>query len=260
MFITLEGPEGCGKSSQMPLLVEHLRQQGYDVLATREPGGTSISEQIRAVLSRLDNTEMHSRTEILLFQASRAQLVEQVIRPHLEKGGLVVCDRYADSTLAYQGFGRQHDLEALRRLVNFATGGLKPDLTLLLDIDVEEGLRRKRNCGEWNRLDALDLAQLLGHDLLYVCPNPLASERLSGSTHATEMNLTDPVEALRRRNAQAAATPPALADERLLVYTALYAEMARRELDLPVLAPAYAHGVWTDLDLMETMLLQPDAS
>ena len=157
MFITLEGPEGCGKSSQMPLLEEYLRQQGYDVLATREPGGTSISEQIRAVLSRLDNTEMHSRTEILLFQASRAQLVEQVIRPHLEKGGLVVCDRYADSTLAYQGFGRQHDLEALRRLVDFATGGLKPDLTLLLDIDVEEGLRRKRNCGEWNRLDALDL-------------------------------------------------------------------------------------------------------
>lgn len=158
MFITLEGPEGCGKTSQMPLLVEHLRQEGYDVLATREPGGTPISEQIRAVLSRLDNTEMHSRTEILLFQASRAQLVEQIIRPHLAKGGMVVCDRYADSTLAYQGFGRQQDLEALRALVDFATGGLKPDLTLLLDIDVEEGLRRRRKGGEWNRLDALDLA------------------------------------------------------------------------------------------------------
>ncbi|OGO69988.1 MAG: dTMP kinase [Chloroflexi bacterium RBG_19FT_COMBO_56_12] len=158
MFITLEGPEGCGKTSQMPLLVEHLRQEGHDVLATREPGGTPISEQIRAVLSRLDNTEMHSRTEILLFQASRSQLVEQIIRPHLAKGGMVVCDRYADSTLAYQGFGRQQDLEALRALVDFATGGLKPDLTLLLDIDVEEGLRRRRKGGEWNRLDALDLA------------------------------------------------------------------------------------------------------
>jgi dTMP kinase len=158
MFITLEGPEGCGKTSQMPLLVEHLRQRGYDVLSTREPGGTQISEQIRAVLSRLDNTEMHSRTEILLFQASRAQLVEQVIRPHLATGGMVVCDRYADSTLAYQGYGRQQDLEALRTLVHFATGGLKPDLTLLLDIDVEEGLRRRRKGGEWNRLDALDLA------------------------------------------------------------------------------------------------------
>jgi dTMP kinase len=157
MFITLEGPEGCGKTSQMPLLVEYLRQRGVDVLATREPGGTSISEQIRAVLSRLDNTEMHARTEILLFQASRAQLVEQVIRPHLAQGGVVVCDRYADSTLAYQGFGRENDLQALRALVDFATGGLKPDLTLLLDIDVEEGLRRRRKGGEWNRLDALDL-------------------------------------------------------------------------------------------------------
>jgi dTMP kinase len=158
MFITLEGPEGCGKSSQMPLLVEYLRQQGYNVLATREPGGTPISEQIRAVIGRLENTEMHSRTETLLFQASRAQLVEQAIRPHLEKGGMVVCDRYADSTLAYQGYGRQQDLAALRALVNFATGGLKPDLTLLLDIDVEMGLRRRRRGGEWNRLDALDLA------------------------------------------------------------------------------------------------------
>lgn len=158
MFITLEGPEGCGKTSQMPLLVEYLSQQGYDVLATREPGGTPISEQIRAVLGRLENSEMHSRTEILLFQASRAQLVEQVIRPHLSKGGLVVCDRYADSTLAYQGYGRQQDMAALRALVHFATGGLMPDLTLLLDIDVELGLRRRRTGGEWNRLDALDLA------------------------------------------------------------------------------------------------------
>lgn len=158
MFITLEGPEGCGKSTQMPLLVASLREQGYDVLATREPGGTPISEQIRTVLGRLENTEMHSRTEILLFQASRAQLVEEVIRPHLAKGGMVICDRYADSTLAYQGYGRQQDMTALRSLVNFATGGLKPDLTLLLDIDVEMGLRRRRKGGEWNRLDALDVA------------------------------------------------------------------------------------------------------
>jgi dTMP kinase len=158
MFITLEGPEGCGKTSQIPALAEFLRQHGFNVLATREPGGTSISEQIRAVISRLDNTEMHARTEILLFQASRAQLVEQVIRPHLATGGVVICDRYADSTLAYQGYGRQHDLETLRSLIHFATGGLKPDLTLLLDLDVEVGLRRRARGGEWNRLDALELA------------------------------------------------------------------------------------------------------
>ncbi len=158
MFITLEGPEGGGKTLQAAWLVEFLRQQGYDVLATREPGGTSIGEQVRTVLSNLDNTAMHPRTEILLFQASRAQLVEQMIRPHLSKGGVVVCDRYADSTLAYQGYGHQVDLNVLRNLIHFATGGLQPDLTLLLDIDVESGLRRRTKSGDWNRLDAYELA------------------------------------------------------------------------------------------------------
>lgn len=157
MFITLEGPEGSGKTSQLPKLAEYLGQHGFDVLTTREPGGTSISEQIRTVLHNLENKEMNPRTEILLFQASRAQLVEQVIRPHLEKGGVVLSDRYADSTLAYQGYGHQIDIEPLRVLVTFATGGLKPDLTLLLDVDVETGLRRKELKGEWNRLDAYDL-------------------------------------------------------------------------------------------------------
>jgi dTMP kinase len=126
-------------------------------LTTREPGGTSIGEQIRSVLHNLENKEMNPRTEILLFQASRAQLVEQVIRSHLAKGGVVLSDRYADSTLAYQGYGHQIDIEPLRVLVTFATGGLKPDLTLLLDVDVETGLRRKELKGEWNRLDAYDL-------------------------------------------------------------------------------------------------------
>src|SRR5512143_169589 len=157
MFITLEGPEGSGKTMQLPKLAEYLRQSGFDVLTTREPGGTSISEQIRTVLHNLENKEMNPRTEILLFQASRAQLVEQVIRPHLAKGGIVVSDRYADSTLAYQGYGHQTDIETLRVLVTFATGGLKPDLTLLLDVDVEVGLRRKELKGEWNRLDAYNL-------------------------------------------------------------------------------------------------------
>ncbi len=157
MFITLEGPEGSGKTSQLPKLAEYLRQRGFDVLTTREPGGTSISEQIRTILHNLENKEMNPRTEILLFQASRAQLVEQVIRPHLANGGVVLSDRYADSTLAYQGYGHQIDIEPLRVLVTFATGGLKPDLTLLLDVDVETGLRRKELKGEWNRLDAYDL-------------------------------------------------------------------------------------------------------
>jgi len=158
LFITFEGTEGSGKSSQIGALAEYLRQKGYAVLTTREPGGTPIGEQVRAVISNLDNTAMHPRTEILLFQASRAQLVEQVIRPHLSSGGLVLSDRYADSTLAYQGYGYQTDLEKLKTLVEFATGGLVPDLTIFFDLDVEEGLRRRLEGGEWNRLDALDLA------------------------------------------------------------------------------------------------------
>lgn len=158
MFITFEGTEGSGKSSQIDALADYLRQQGYDVLTTREPGGTSISEQVRVVLSNLENTEMHPRTETLLFQAARAQLVEQVIRPHLARGGVLLSDRYADSTLAYQGYGHQQDLVKLRGLLAYATGGLVPDLTLLFDLEVEEGLLRRAKGGEWNRLDAYDIA------------------------------------------------------------------------------------------------------
>jgi dTMP kinase len=156
MFITFEGSEGSGKSTQLAQLAGFLTECGYAVLATREPGGTAIGEQVRAIL--WDNPSMHTRAEILLFQASRAQLVEQVIRPHLDQGGVILCDRYADSTMAYQGYGyRQVDLQVLRSIVNFATGGLSPELTLLLDVDVEEGLRRRASGGEWNRLDAYEL-------------------------------------------------------------------------------------------------------
>lgn len=155
MFITFEGSEGCGKTTQMTHLAECLRQIGHDILAVREPGGTPIGDQVRQVLLSNKNGEMHARTEILLFQASRAQLVEQIIRPHLEKGGIVLCDRYADSTLAYQGYGRGADLDELRSLIRFATGGLVPDLTLLMDIDVLQGLKRRSDDGDINRLDAM---------------------------------------------------------------------------------------------------------
>jgi dTMP kinase len=155
MFITLEGPEGSGKTSHIPVLVEHLREKGYTVFPTREPGGTSIGEQIRQVIHDLKNVEMHPRTETLLYQAARAQIVEQVIRPRLAAGEIVISDRYFDSTIAYQGYGHQQDLDQVRALVTYATGGLMPDLTILLDIDVEAGLKRKtQNGAEWNRLDA----------------------------------------------------------------------------------------------------------
>jgi dTMP kinase len=158
MFITLEGPEGSGKTSQVQPLADFLTGKGYHVVTTREPGGTEIGDQVRAVLTNLANTQMHPRTEILLFLAARAQLVEQCIRPELGQGSLVLCDRYADSTLAYQGYGHGTDLDQLRQLLNFATGNLWPDLTLLLDIDPEQGLQRRRGGGGWNRLDDYALA------------------------------------------------------------------------------------------------------
>jgi len=157
MFITLEGPEGSGKTSHVHYLVEYLRQKGYAVFPTREPGGTSIGEQVREVLHSLKNTEMHPRTETLLYQAARAQFVEQVVRPRLALGEIVLSDRYADSTIAYQGYGHQQDLEQVRALVKYATGGLSPDLTVLLDVDVEIGIGRKTKNQEWNRMDAYTL-------------------------------------------------------------------------------------------------------
>ncbi len=159
MFITLEGPEGSGKSTQARLLAEFLRQSGEDVLLTREPGGTVIGDQIRTILHSHDNAAMTPAAELLLYNAARAQIVAEVIRPALAAGRSVLSDRYADSTIAYQGFGRELDLQLVRRITELATGGLKPDLTFLIDIPVDAGLARRRDGigrgGEWNRMDSL---------------------------------------------------------------------------------------------------------
>ncbi len=159
MFITFEGPDGSGKTTQITLLGAHLTEQGYVVCLTREPGGTPIGEQIRAVLHDRANREMVPRAELLLYSASRAQLVEEVIRPALAAGQIVLCDRFYDSSLAYQGYGHGLDLEALWQITAFATGGLRPDLTLYIDIEPQVGLSRRQRDGsaEWNRLDALAL-------------------------------------------------------------------------------------------------------
>jgi dTMP kinase len=144
---------------QCRLLAQRLAAAGYQTLCTREPGGTPISEQIRAVLHDLHNREMQPRAEILLYSAARAQLVGQALLPHLAAGGVVLCDRYFDSTLAYPGYGHGLSLDTLRAITAFATQNLKPDLTLLLDLDAAAGLARRQQGGvEWNRLDDYALA------------------------------------------------------------------------------------------------------
>ncbi|MBN1267098.1 MAG: dTMP kinase [Anaerolineales bacterium] len=157
-FITLEGPEGSGKSTQICRLIRRLESHGIRSVQTREPGGTSIGDQVRSILMDLANKAMDPTTEILLFSASRAQHVHEFIKPLLEQGIVVVSDRYYHSTLAYQGYGHGLDLDTLQQITRFATGGLDPDLILLLDVPSKAGLHRRRTDGNWNRLDDYTLA------------------------------------------------------------------------------------------------------
>ncbi len=142
-FITFEGPEGSGKSTQIRLLAERLESEGLDVICAREPGGTATGEAIRNILQHdAANEPLADRAELLLFTASRAQLMNQVILPSLAKGSWVLCDRFIDSTMAYQGYARGMDLDVLGRINEFAIYGRKPDLTILLDLSVERGFER----------------------------------------------------------------------------------------------------------------------
>lgn len=142
MFISFEGIEGSGKSTALTLLAQELERRGYDVLRTREPGGCGLGRAIRPILLDARTRSLNMRAELYLFLADRAQHVAEVIRPALEAGQIVLCDRYTDSTLAYQGYGRGLDPEKLRHINEMATGGLVPDLTLLMDLPVGLGLER----------------------------------------------------------------------------------------------------------------------
>ena len=145
LFISFEGIDGCGKSTQTNLLRSYLESKGEQVELLREPGGTALSEQIREILLNPNNDKMDPSTELILLSASRAQLTREIIIPALERGNVVICDRYADSTLAYQGYGRGINLEWLEKLNTFATAGLKPDITLLVDLPVDEALNRMQS-------------------------------------------------------------------------------------------------------------------
>jgi dTMP kinase len=150
LFITFEGIEGAGKTTQIRLLQDHLLSQGKRVFTTREPGGDPVAEALRAVVLAPD-APVTPTAELLVFLAARAQHAERVLRPRLQAGAIVLCDRYIDSTVAYQGYARGHDLEWVRRLNDFATGSLTPALTILLDLPVECGLSRQ---SDRNRMEA----------------------------------------------------------------------------------------------------------
>ena len=161
LFITFEGGEGCGKSTQIKLLAQVLQERGYNVLQLREPGGTAVGERVRDVLLAKENVAMDPVAELMLYEAARAQIVVELIRPALAEGKIVLCDRFYDSTIAYQGFGRGLDIQLIKNLNEAATGGLRPDLTLLLMIDPAEGLARAKGVtggdGEGDRIEAAGL-------------------------------------------------------------------------------------------------------
>lgn len=162
MFITFEGGEGCGKTTQIELLANGLSKQGFDVLKIREPGGTATGEKIRSVLLSKESDGLDPMAELLLYEAARAQIVNEVIRPALNQGQIVLCDRFYDSTVAYQGYGRGLDVGLIDKLNMVATGGFKPDVTLMLSIDPERGLRRAMGetggDGSGDRIEAAGLA------------------------------------------------------------------------------------------------------
>ncbi len=156
LFVTFEGPDGSGKTTQIRLLANTLAEMGKQVIVTREPGGTPIGNAIRTILLSPDYAEMSPRAEALLYISARAQIVHQVIRPALAEDKIVLCDRFGDSTLAYQGYGHGQNVAQLRSIIDFATGGLRPDLTILIDLDADTGLKRKQP-HLWDRLEAFDL-------------------------------------------------------------------------------------------------------
>ncbi len=164
IFITMEGTDGAGKTTQIELLYAYLIQNGFAVLKTREPGGTDISEKIRDIIIDTENIEMTDMTEALLYAAARAQLVEQVIRPALQKGTVVISDRFVDSSIVYQGMARGLGKTTIEEINRFSTGGLVPDVTFFLDLPVAMGIVRK---SQFEKLDRIEKEKYAFHDKVY---------------------------------------------------------------------------------------------
>lgn len=166
LFITFEGGEGSGKTTQLALLADYLRDKGLPLVCSREPGGTSLGDQIRSLILEVpdDGSEVDVRTEFFLYLASRAQHVKEVLLPALAAGNIVLCDRFSDATIAYQGYGRGLPLEEIKTMMQFASDGLEPDLTFFLDITPDLGLSRLSGRKEINRLDQ---ETLVFHEAVY---------------------------------------------------------------------------------------------
>ena len=156
MFITVEGPDGSGKTTQLKLLVEALNNKGYEVVVTREPGGTTVGNSIREVLLSPEHHEMTPRVEMMLYAASRAQNVDQIIRPALARGAVVVCDRFVDASIAYQGYGLKYDIEQIESLNEWATSGITPDVTFLFDLSPQRAQDRMKDRGQLDRIESRD--------------------------------------------------------------------------------------------------------
>lgn len=157
IFITMEGPDGSGKTTQIDLLKKYLGSRGYDILIAREPGGTAIGEVIREVILNPANKEMSHMTELLLYAAARAQLVNQVIEPALLDGKAVICDRFVESSAVYQGIGRGLGVDTVYEVNNYALGDVRPKLTIFMDLDAEDGIKRKRKQAELDRMELEDM-------------------------------------------------------------------------------------------------------
>lgn len=173
LFVTVEGTDGCGKTTQITNIVDYLSSLGCRVILTREPGGTRISENIRSIILDPAFTEMHSITELMLYSAARAQLVEQVIKPAIANCETVICDRYVDSFYAYQGYGRGLDMEMLKQITSLAINNTMPDITFFFDLDPEIGLRRRMNAANGDRIEN---EQIEFHRRVYCGYRQLAKE------------------------------------------------------------------------------------
>ncbi len=196
-FITFEGSEGCGKSTQSELLYRYLKSKKFSVIYLREPGGVKLSEQIRKILLDPQN-KISPKAETLLYMAARAEVVREIIQPALKAGKIVVCDRFLDSTLAYQGYGLGIDIKMIKLIGNFATGGIKPDLTIFLDLAVEKGLAHRNRSKDRIEQRSLNYHALVRRGYLKLAdlePGRIKIVKVENDLNSTQENIREIVNA-----------------------------------------------------------------